>query len=66
MASVSPTTKLWDLKLPRPTPTHAVLLVMGMHGFPNGGLTSGAARAHVIPKHHVLLALGLGKASYNG
>lgn len=33
MASVSLTTKLWGLKLPKSTQTHAVLLVMGMHGF---------------------------------
>lgn len=33
--SVSLTTKLWDLKFSRAIQTHAVLLVLGMHGFPN-------------------------------
>lgn len=50
MASVSLTTKLLGLKIPRSTQTHAVLLVMGIHGFPNRGLTPEAARAHFFPR----------------
>lgn len=50
MASVSLTTKLWGFKVPRSTQTHAVLLAVGMHGFPNRGLTSDAAKAHFFPR----------------
>lgn len=50
MASASLTTKLRGLKVPRSTQTHAVLLVVDIHGFPNRGLTPDAARAHFFPR----------------
>lgn len=71
MASVSLTTKLWGLKIPRSAQTHAVLLVVGTHGFPNRGLTPDAARAHFFPRTEFswprawprLLAMGSGDSN---